>query len=145
MHYVISAVRLAYDDKVGAQCRADRRAGSAAWREPLYGHETPDGYPLAEPRPGPGPGQMATRFEIARAIGSGSARLVQAATGQQAVDQPAFPQFANALYFMAACDPTLGAATTARRSSQAISPQDWNTLVPGLARIHAPLNQEDWR
>ena len=38
--------------------------------EPLYGHETPDGYPMAEVA-WSGPGEMETRFEIARQIGLG--------------------------------------------------------------------------
>ena len=33
--------------------------------EPLYGHETPDGYPMTEAA-WSGPGEMETRFEIAR-------------------------------------------------------------------------------
>ena len=123
MRYVLSAVRLAYDDKVilntgPIQGWLNRMA------EPLYGHETPDGYPLAEAAWN-GPGQMATRFEIARAIGTGSAGLFKP-EGPQAVDHPAFPQPANALYFTS-LRPTLGAATR-EALEQAISPQDWNTL-----------------
>ncbi len=76
MHYVISAVRLAYDDKVVLNT-APIQGWLGRMAQPLYGHETPDGYPLTEAA-WAGPGQMATRFEIARAIGSGSARLVQA-------------------------------------------------------------------
>jgi uncharacterized protein (DUF1800 family) len=44
--------------------------------EPLYGHETPDGYPLTEAA-WAGPGEMATRFEIARQIGVGPPQLYQ--------------------------------------------------------------------
>jgi hypothetical protein len=45
--------------------------------EPLYGHETPDGYPMTEAA-WSGPGQMQTRFEIARQIGAGAPRLLTA-------------------------------------------------------------------
>jgi uncharacterized protein (DUF1800 family) len=99
IHYVISAVRLAYDDKVVLNAGpAQGWLGRLA--EPLYGHETPDGYPLTEPSWN-GPGQMVTRFEIARAVGSGSAGLFRA-EGPGQMDQPAFPQIANALYYMRA-------------------------------------------
>jgi hypothetical protein len=37
--------------------------------EPLYGHDTPEGYPLIEAA-WSGPSEMVTRFEIARQIGS---------------------------------------------------------------------------
>ena len=123
MHYVMSAVRLAYDDKVILNT-GPIQGWLGRMAEPLYGHETPDGYPLAEAAWN-GPGQMATRFEIARAIGSGSAGLFKP-EGPQAVDRPAFPLPANALYFTS-LRPTLGASTR-QALDQAISPQDWNTL-----------------
>jgi uncharacterized protein (DUF1800 family) len=122
MHYAISAVRLAYDARPILNT-----APVVNWlnrmAEPLYGHDTPDGYPLTAAA-WSGPGQMATRFEIARAIGSGSAGLFR--PDGQTVDQPAFPQVSNALYY-GGIEPMLTAAT--RQSlSQANSPQDWNTL-----------------
>jgi uncharacterized protein (DUF1800 family) len=123
MRYVISAVRLAYDDKVILN-PSPILGWLGRMAEPLYGHETPDGYPLAEAAWN-GPGQMATRFEIARAIGSGSAGLFKP-DGPDAVDHPAFPQPANALYFTS-LRPTLGNSTRAALD-QAVSPQDWNTL-----------------
>ncbi|HLH93623.1 MAG TPA: DUF1800 domain-containing protein [Xanthobacteraceae bacterium] len=123
MHYIISAVRLAYDDKVILNT-GPIQGWLGRMAEPLYGHETPDGYPLTEAAWN-GPGQMATRFEIARAIGSGSAGLFKG-DSPQAVDQPAFPQPANALYFNSLRQ-TLGASTL-QALDKAISPQDWNTL-----------------
>ena len=123
MRYVISAVRLAYDDKVILN-PGPILGWLGRMAQPLYGHETPDGYPLAEAAWN-GPGQMATRFEIARAIGSGSAGLFKP-DGPDAVDHPAFPQPANALYFTS-LRPTLGPSTR-QALDQAISPQDWNTL-----------------
>jgi uncharacterized protein (DUF1800 family) len=124
MHYVISAVRFAYDDKVVLNA-----SPMLGWlnrmAEPLYAHETPDGYPLIEAA-WTGPGQMSTRFEIARAIGSGSAGLFRP-DGPDAVDHPAFPQLSNALYF-AGLQPKLSNSTR-QALDQAINWQDWNTLL----------------
>src|SRR5437773_1870538 len=73
LHYVVSAVRLAYDDKpilnTGPMLGWLNRLGEAP-----YNRQTPDGYPLDEVA-WAGPGQMSTRFEVARAIGGGSAGL----------------------------------------------------------------------
>jgi uncharacterized protein (DUF1800 family) len=124
MHYVISAVRLAYDDKpvlnVGPLLNWLNRMG-----EPLYGRQTPDGYPLAE-QAWASPGQMATRFEIAKAIGSGSAGLFRS-EGPDARDIPAFPKLANALYY-SRIEKTLSASTRAALD-QAASPQEWNAFL----------------
>jgi len=122
-HYAVSAVRLAYDDRVilntgPIQGWLNRLA------EGLYNHETPDGYSMVAAA-WDGPGQLATRFEIARQIGSGSAGLFRPDI-KGAVDQPAFPQIQNALYF-GGLSQTLGAPTRVALS-QAASPQDWNTL-----------------
>jgi uncharacterized protein (DUF1800 family) len=123
IHYVVSAVRLAYDDKVVLNA-APMQGWLTRLAEPLYGHETPDGYPLTEPS-WVGPGQLATRFEIARGIGSGSAGLFKpTAPGQ--TDRPAFPQIANALYYNSVRATLNGSTVVAL--DQAVSPQDWNTL-----------------
>ena len=73
VRYVMSAMRLAYEDKVilntqPVQNWLNRLA------EGLYNYQTPDGYPLVSSA-WDGPGQIETRFEIARQIGSGSAGL----------------------------------------------------------------------
>ena len=78
MQFVLSAVRLAYDDKV------IMNAGPIlGWlgrlAQGLYGRETPDGYPLTSAAWN-GPGQVAVRFEIARQIGSNSAGLFKPAS-----------------------------------------------------------------
>lgn len=123
MHYVISAVRYAYDGR--PILNADPILG---WLnrmgEGLYAHETPDGYPL-EAACWTGPGQMEVRFEIARTIGNGSAGLFRP-RGKDTVDQPAFPQLQNALYFNGLAQ-TLGPATRSALD-QATSPQEWNML-----------------
>ena len=128
VHYALSAVRLAYDDKFILNAmpivNALNRMG-----EGLYNHQTPDGYPLTEAS-WSGAGQMNTRFEIARMLGSGSAGLYKpdADSGQPApVERPAFPQLANALYYQA-IEPTLSAATR-QALDQARSPQEWNTYL----------------
>jgi uncharacterized protein (DUF1800 family) len=124
MRYVVSAVRLAYDQKpilnAGPILNWLDRMG-----EPLYGRVTPDGYPLS----GKGwdsPGQMATRFEIAKAIGSGSAGLFKG-EGPQPQERAAFPQLANALFFQSITS-TL-TPPTQHALDQAVSPQEWNTFL----------------
>lgn len=124
MRYVVSAVRLAYDDKpvlnVGPIMNWLNRMG-----EPLYGRQTPDGYSLGA-QAWASPGQMATRFEIAKAIGSGSAGLFRT-EGPQPQERPAFPRLSSALYFQA-IEKTLGTATRGALD-QAASPQEWNAFL----------------
>ena len=123
VHYVVSAVRLAYDGKTILNC-----GPMLGWLnrlgEGLYNRQTPDGYPLYEAA-WSSSGQMGTRFEIARLIGSGSAGLFRA-EGAQA-DAPAFPQLSNALYHGALAS-TFGERTR-NALSGASSPQEWNVLL----------------
>jgi uncharacterized protein (DUF1800 family) len=123
MHYVVSAVRLAYDDRP-IQNTAPMLGWLGRLGELPYNRQTPDGYPLGESA-WASPGQMATRFEIARAIGTGSAGLFRP-EGASA-DTPAFPRLASAFYFQS-IEPTLGAATRAALD-RATSPQEWNTFL----------------
>ena len=124
MHYVLSAVRYAYGGRVIRN--ADpilnwlRRMDEAP-----YGRETPDGWPL-DAAAWTGPGQMETRFEIAKAIGNGSAGLFKS-RDPGGPDEPAFPQLQNALWF-AAFDHTIGAQTRAVLDHAGSSPQ-WNMLL----------------
>ena len=124
VHYVVSAVRLAYDDRPilnpGPIINWLARMG-----EPLFARETPDGYPLTQAA-WASPGQMTTRFEIARTIGSGSAGLFKT-EGPQPVERAAFPQLSNSLYH-AALQKTLTPATK-QALDQAASPQEWNTFL----------------
>jgi uncharacterized protein (DUF1800 family) len=124
VHYVMSAVRLAYDDKpilnTGPVINWLNRLGQG-----LYNRETPDGYPLTQAA-WASPGQMTTRFEVARAIGSGSAGLFRS-EGPQPTERPAFPQLSNALYYQS-FHTTLGPETK-KALDQAASPQDWNTFL----------------
>ena len=122
-HYVISAVRYAYGGQV--ILNADP---IIKWLnlmgEDLYNHETPDGYPMSASA-WTGPGQMETRFEIARAIGNGAAGLFRP-RGAGAATPPAPPQLQNALYYNGLAK-TLSPATRAVLD-QANSPQQWNML-----------------
>jgi uncharacterized protein (DUF1800 family) len=123
MQFVLSAVRLAYDGKVIANT-----GPILNWlnrlSQGLYNHPTPDGYQMTATAWN-GPGQMATRFEIARAIGSNAAGMFKAPT-PDAVERPAFPQIASAFYFNV-MQRTLSPATRTALD-QATSPQEWNTL-----------------
>lgn len=124
VHYVVAAVRLTYDDKVVLNT-----APMLGWlnrmAQPLYGRQTPDGYALTQPG-WASPGQMTTRFEIAKAIGSGNAGLFKT-EGPQPQERAAFPQLASAFYYQS-LQQTL-APNTRRALEQAISPQEWNTLL----------------
>jgi uncharacterized protein (DUF1800 family) len=124
MHYVVSAVRLAYDGRPILNA-----APMLGWLnrlgEGLYNRQTPDGYPLDQAS-WSSSGQMTTRFEIARIIGSGSAGLFKT-EGPAPVEVPAFPQLSNALYH-ASLAPTFGALTHAALAASG-SPQEWNVLL----------------
>ncbi len=124
VHYVVSAVRLAYDDKAilnaGPMINWLGRMG-----EPLYARPTPDGFALTRTE-WASAGQMATRFEIARTLGYGAAGLFRA-EGPQPAERPAFPQLANALYYES-IQRTL-AEPTRQTLDQATSPQEWNMLL----------------
>jgi uncharacterized protein (DUF1800 family) len=124
IHYVVSAVRLAYGEKVilnaGPMINWLNRMG-----QPVYGRQTPDGYPM-NAAAWNSPGQMTMRFEIAKAIGTGSAGLFKA-DGPAPVERPAFPQLANALYFQSIQKRL--SATTHQALDRATSPQEWNTFL----------------
>ena len=123
-HYAISAVRLAYDGKpilnANPMINWLNRMG-----EPLYGRQTPDGYPMNETA-WASAGQMATRFDIARAIGSGVAGLFKT-EGDRPMERPAFPQLANSIYYDAIRHNL--SKTTRAALDQSTSPQEWNTFL----------------
>ncbi|CAA2155661.1 hypothetical protein MBRA_01296 [Methylobacterium brachiatum] len=123
VRYVLSALRMAYDERVilntGPVLGWLNRLG-----EGLFNRSTPDGYAL-DAAAWSGPGQLTTRFEIARQIGSGPAGLFKPAAPDRP-EEPAFPVLANALYFSTLAG-TLSAPTKGALA-QAVSPQDWNML-----------------
>ena len=122
VHYALSAVRLAYGDRV-----IDDAMPIARWidrmGEGLYDHPTPDGYGLVASA-WSAPGQMATRFDIARQIEGGVAGLFQA-TGMGR-GPPAVPPL-QAMLQDDGIAATLGGPTRASLA-QAGSPKAWNML-----------------
>ena len=123
MHYVISAVRLAYSDQVVLNTQPIQ-GWLSRLGEGLYNHETPDGYPMVAPAWN-GPGQMDTRFEIAHTLGANSAGLFKP-DKPGAVDVPRYPTLQNALYYQGLSD-TL-APSTRTVLAKADSPQSFNAL-----------------
>lgn len=124
IHYVVSSIRLAYDRKpilnTTPMVKWLYRMG-----ESLYGRQTPDGYALSSIF-WFSSGQMMTRFEIGKAIGSGSAFLFNP-EGQQAQEHSAFPQLANALYYEVLQNSL--SQTTQQALEKATSSQEWNTFL----------------
>jgi uncharacterized protein (DUF1800 family) len=121
--FVVSSVRLAYDGSpiVNAQ-------PLVGWLnqldQPLFGRITPDGWPL-DSEAWSSSGQMAKRFDIARAIGTGNNQLFTPAgsTARTA----GFPMLTTRLYYDA-IDPYLSAATR-DALAKATSQQEWNTFL----------------
>ena len=124
VHYVVSAVRLAYDGRPILNT-----APMLGWLnrlgEGLYNRQTPDGYPLIEAA-WSSSGQMGTRFEIARTIGGGRAGLFRAG-GANTVDAPALPQLSNVVYHTALAA-TLGERTRVALAGASSAPE-WNALL----------------
>ena len=124
MHYVVSAVRLAYDGRPIANIRP-----VVNWingqSETMFGHPTPDGYALTEAA-WASSGQMSRRFEIARAIGNGNAGLFDAEDGAQTT-VTGFPKLSSRLYFDGV-EPYLSKTTLAALDSTT-SPQEWNAFL----------------
>jgi uncharacterized protein (DUF1800 family) len=124
MRFVISAVRFAYDGRPISNTRPMLNWLNGLGEGP-FGRQTPDGYPLTEVS-WASSGQMSRRFEIARAIGAGSAGLFDSEDGSAAA-AGGFPQLSNRLYFEAV-EPFLSAKTRdalARANSQV----EWNTFL----------------
>jgi uncharacterized protein (DUF1800 family) len=128
MRFVVSALRLTHDDRVIQNFTAVlgwlSRLG-----QPLYGRQTPDGWPLDEAA-WSSPGQMTVRFEVARAIGSGSGGLFTPAGTAQGTPPPpgsTTPQAPRALYDQV-LQHLLGPPTRAALA-QAATPQEWNAFL----------------
>ncbi|MDB5740073.1 MAG: hypothetical protein JWP16_1113 [Alphaproteobacteria bacterium] len=121
MHYAVSSMRVVYGDRVivNAQPIVNwlNRMG-----EPLFGHETPDGYPLTEAA-WAGPGQMAARFEIARQIGAGAPQLFRA-DGDTVTRLPP-PLLEQTAWYQSLQLPT----TTRNIVTQGATPADRNMLL----------------
>lgn len=123
MQFVVSSVRVAYDGKPIANAKP-----LLNWLnqlgEPVFGRLTPDGWPL-DATGWSSSGQMAKRFEIAGAIGTGNNRLLtpegQPRTGGD------FPMLTTRLYYDT-FDPYLGTSTR-DALAKATSQQEWNTFL----------------
>jgi uncharacterized protein (DUF1800 family) len=123
IHYAVSALRASYGQQVILNIQPLlgwlNRMG-----EPLYGHETPDGYSMTEAA-WSGPGEMETRFEIARQIGLGHSGLYKM-PGDTA-PEPAPPPLILQTHYYQALAPTLSPATLGALK-QGQNPADRNML-----------------
>ncbi|QYE36602.1 DUF1800 domain-containing protein [Polymorphobacter sp. PAMC 29334] len=139
-HYVLSAVRLAYDDRIVVNTQPVE-----GWlnrlAEGLYNHQTPDGYP-PDAAAWNGPGQMSVRFEIARQIGGGAPALFKPegappppppVPGVPPTPQPPVP-VSDMRSTVAALFPAPDAATTGALA-QAKSPAEFYTLFLSSPRF----------
>lgn len=122
MHYVLGAVRLGYDERVASDVRPVigwiNRLG-----QPIYGHETPDGYPMSQ-SDWASSGQMAARFDVARQIAARSAVLFR--TDPRApLEQPPYPDLAQRATAQSRVDQW--SAATRAALAQARNVPDWNT------------------
>jgi uncharacterized protein (DUF1800 family) len=124
MHFVISAIRLAYDDRPIANAHPVVNA-LGALGEPLYGRPTPDGFPL-DGNDWASSGQLSRRFEIARNIASGNGGLFEPENGTPPT-LTGFPRLASRLYFEL-IEETLSPATR-QAFERAASQQEWNTYL----------------
>lgn len=121
--FLVSAMRLSYDGKPISN--ADPLVN---WlnqmAEPVYGHITPDGW-ASDNASWSSSGQMAKRFDVARAIGSGRNRLFANGDGDVAqVDPPLL----NAALFQQTLQPNLSDATR-NALAKATSQVEWNTFL----------------
>ena len=128
VHYVVSAVRITYGDKIILNTDPIKY-----WLErmgqPLYAHETPDGYPL-EDSAWSGPGQLTTLFEIARQVGSNPAPLFRPsdAGSSDANSQPPAPAPRVQILTLSTKTQDQLSNSTKVALAQARSPAEWNTL-----------------
>ncbi len=123
IHYAVSSLRAAYGRQVilNAQPLLNWLNRMA---EPLYGHETPDGYPMTQAA-WSGPGELETRFEIARQIGLGRSGLYRMAG--DTTPEPAPPPLIQQTRYYQALAPTLSPATLTA-IGQGATPADKNML-----------------
>ncbi len=128
MHYVISSIRFAYDGKTLRNTHP-----VVNWLnglgQPLYGRQTPDGYPL-NAAAWSSSGQISRRFEIARAIGAGNSGLFEPEDGS-APETTGFPQLLDLRLYYATFEPHL--------SAQARSALDSASLADGMESLSARL------
>lgn len=129
MHYVVSALRLAYDTpSASGKTFVNLKPANSmlnALGEGLYGRLTPDGYGLREVD-WSSSGQMSKRFEIAKWIGSSNAGLFDPDDGTPA-QVTGFPQLSNRLFFDN-IEPGLSPATRSALG-KAAAQWEWNAYL----------------
>ena len=125
MRFVVSAVRFAYDDRAISNTRPLINWLNGLGELP-FGRPTPDGYPLTE-LAWASSGQMSRRFEIARAIGSGSAGLVRC-RGRRPPRPPAAFRSCPTVCTSRPSSP-FSMRAPAIALQRANSPQEWNTFL----------------
>jgi uncharacterized protein (DUF1800 family) len=122
--FMVSAMRLAYDGKpiTNAQPLVNwlNQMG-----EPVYGRITPDGWAL-DGASWSGSGQMAKRFDVARAIGTGRNRLFT--SDDDNAPPPRDTPVLDAPVYRITLQPYLSAATRTALG-EAKSVQEWNTFL----------------
>ncbi len=123
-HYIVSSMRLAYDDRAVLNARPIVNWISQLG-EPVYAHVTPDGYPMVRGFWN-GPGQIEQRFEIARSIGFGYNGLFKP-DGVVLPIETTLPDL-KSVVTRVRLDATLATPTQAALD-QAKSPGEWNTLL----------------
>ncbi len=123
-HYIVSAMRLAYDDRAVLNPKPVVNWISQLG-EPVYAHVTPDGYPMVRSFWN-GPGQIEQRFEIARNIGFGYNSLFK----PDGVTLPIETTLPDLKSIVARTRLDIALATPTQTAlSQAKSPGEWNTLL----------------
>ncbi|WP_259158300.1 DUF1800 domain-containing protein [Xanthomonas sp. 3793] len=122
--FVVSAMRLAYEDQPVINA-----APMASWvqqlGEPLFGRITPDGWSLHS-QAWTSSGQLARRFEVARALGSGPRQLFRRDGDNYTPIPPPTRIDTRAAYRWIA--PSL-ATGTQQALEQARSPAEWNGFL----------------
>jgi len=124
MHFVVSALRLAYDTRPILNTHPVMGWLNSLAEAP-FGHQTPDGYALTEAA-WASSGQMSRRFEIARAIAAPNAGLFKPEEGSIASGE-GFPQLASRTFYDA-LEPLL-TERTKNALNAATSQPEWNTLL----------------
>ncbi|HXA47451.1 MAG TPA: DUF1800 family protein, partial [Burkholderiaceae bacterium] len=124
MHYVVSAMRLAYNGKTVSNLKPVNNWLNSLG-EPLYGRLTPDGYGMRQ-RDWASSGQMSKRFEIARAIGGGSAGLFDSDDGTPPMAF-GFPMLSNRLFYDA-IDNVISVPVK-QALDKATSQAEWNAFL----------------